>query len=535
MAGFSAIIGGSEGNSAKLHALIQTASYRGGAEALQGHNWAFALQQRASNSEHLLVTSERITAILGWPYRIVAGQSVALSAVWLDQQRFDQDTLDQIFGQYILFQLDCQTGELLLQRDALGGYPAHVMAQDNAIYLASDICQLAAVSSSPVTLNRSAVQRLHQFGLLGWQGLSLYSGISLVPPGVIQRFSSAHTLTLSSPDRARLLHHFDADSADHNSAQITSVTALRHSCAQAFAGKPGLCLSGGMDSGLLALIASDLGAKFRAYSAVFPGFQADESQAIERLQRHLGFKTHAIMLSDFRAEEGYERLCALSDYPVFPATFIATSMARLMAADGLTHLIDGNGGDELFEWPLQSLSTCEFSWRNFFKIVGIIVSSIRQRGFSSQDYLSLRHMMKRLLLGRTNKTLQSRLQAAQRMLGSSDESPFYLAAEQQIARLGLEVRSPLRDAYLIQAVLPFMPIAAWCGGQRRALQHKLCLALSNNEINLKREQKVNFNEFALLPGEKTHALLGQARVQNFAGLVPRFLAFKQTQGIKLNE
>ncbi len=534
MAGFSAIIGGVGNQTAQLQKLSHAAAYRGWGDTLHGLNWAFSLQQRAPIPEHLFVSKERITAILGWPYRVVAGQSVALSATWLDQQRFDQATLDQIFGQYVLFQLDRQSGELLLQRDPLGAYPVHVMVQADTIYLASDICQLAAVRSAPLALNLNALQRLHQFGLSSWQGQSLYVDIQLVPPGVLQRFL-VPTLTLQSPDRTRLLKHFDDELVDQSTVVTNSLAALKLSCTQSFSGKSGLLLSGGMDSSLLALLASQSDSDYQAYSAIFPGFKADESQVIEQLTRVLSIKTQAFELSHFRAENDYERLCALSDYPAFPGSFIATSLACVMVKDGLSHLIDGNGGDELFDWSTQSVSSRARGWRGFFKFAVTIANLIWQRGFSSQDYVPLRHLIKRVVMRRINNPLQRSEQAAQRILGSSDESPFYLAVEQQIARLGMEVRSPLRDAYVIQAILPFMPQAAWRGGQRRALQSQLCSALSHNQINLKREQKVNFNEFALLSGEKTHALLGQARLQNFANLVPRFLAFKQSQGIKLNE
>ena len=537
MAGLVAILGPIALHRAKLPEMLHAADYRGKADIYTGADACIGIQQRTRRSGQVFASSLGVSGFLGWPYRIEAGKAIALSAEWLARNPLQNVAcLDEIYGQYILFQLDRASGELYLLRDQLGSYPMHVMVQGDSIYLASDICQLAVALVRAPGLNLQALRNLHQHMHLNWRGPALYSEVALVPPGVLQCFSTPQRFTLNWPNRAQFLATFDSAASNQNQAISASLDALRISCAQAFAPNSALSLSGGMDSSLLALLAKDQHLPLQPYSAVFPGFKADESSAIDALVQALGVTTRKVELGKFQARESYEALCELSDYPVYPATFVATTLARLMATDGAEYLIDGNGGDELFDWPLLGLIARARGWRDFAHAASALVTSIhRRKNFNATDYPVVRHLLKRLVLGRINSPSQSAAITATRLLASSDESLFYLAGEQQIARLGLEVRSPFRDAYVIRQILPFMPSAAWHGGQRRALQSQLCAALSDGQLRLVREKKVNFDEFALMPGETTHALLGTARYQQFADLVPRFLAFKQTQGIKLHE
>ena len=517
--------------------MLRAADYRGTAEIHSGVNWCMALQQRKKRAEQFFASNGRISGFLGWPYRIEANKAQAVTAEWLDQNPLQNCALlHEIFGQYILFQLDRESGELYLLRDALGSYPMHVMVKDDAIYLASDACQLSAALGQVPSLSLTALRTLHQDMHLNWHGPALYSEFRLVPPGALQCFSTPEKFVLKQPDREQFLQTFDGATPLQSEAIAASLDALRISCVQAFAPNSALSLSGGMDSSVLALVAKDQLLPLQPYSAVFPGFKADESSAIDALVQALGVPTRKVELVKFQARDSYEALCELSDYPVYPATFMATTLARLMAKEGAEYLIDGNGGDELFDWPMLSVVTRTLGWGGFARAAWALMASIgRRRKLNASDYPVARHLLKRLIFGKINSPTQSAVNAAKRLLGSSDENLFYLAGEQQIAKLGLEVRSPFRDAYVIKQILPFMPFAAWHSGQRRALQSQLCSLLSNGKLQLVREKKVNFDEFALMPGEVTHALLGKARYQQFADLVPRFLAFKQSQGIKLNE
>ena len=517
--------------------MLRAADYRGEAEIHSGINWCIALQQRKTRKEQIFVSDQRISGFLGWPYRIEGSTPQAITAEWLARHPLQNYlSLHEIYGQYILFQLDRDSGKLYLLRDALGSYPMHVMVKGDSVFLASDTCQLSAALEHKPHLNLDALSALHQDMRLSWRGPGLYNEFSLVPPGVLQCFSTSEKFVLNQPDRAQFLETFDSAILTQNHAITTSLVALGISCGQAFTPNSALSLSGGMDSSLLALVAKNQGNEFRAYSAVFPGFNADESNAIDALVQALGLATQKVELVKFQARESYEELCQLSDYPTYPATFVATKLARLMVSEGAEFFIDGNGGDELFDWPLLGLVARARGWRGFAHTAWALMASIsRRRKFNGTDYPVARHWLKRLIFGKINRPTHSAVVTAARLLGSSDESAFYLAGEQQIARLGLEVRSPFRDAYVIKQILPFMPLAAWHKGQRRALQSQLCSALSNGKLHLAREKKVNFDEFALMPGETTHALLGKARYQQFADLVPRFLAFKQKQGIKLND
>jgi asparagine synthetase B (glutamine-hydrolysing) len=534
MAGFAAIIGASASASQWLEKLCEAAAYRGAATCLLGENWAFASLQRLRTSLRSQIDPERITVLLGWPYRVIDGVSVPLDVSWLHARLFDDALLTQIYGQFLLMQLDRQTGEFMIARDALGGYPAHCMMLGDCIAIASDVQQLASISAEPIALNLASVRHMHQQHRLSWRTPELYHGVRLLPPGVMQRFAPDQPIVLRAPVRDAMLQGF---ATEQNLEATTAIArcqlALQQTCAQAFAEQVWLLTSGGMDSATLALSAKALGRELSIASAVFPGHAADESVAIKKLAAHLAVAPKLIDMSDKRASETYPALCQLSDYPLFPASFIGCGLGQHFAESGAWYVVDGNGGDELFEWHIASLAGASKGWRAAFFAWRMLFKLTKKQGWSAEIRSAARHLLKRCLTMSVATPSLSNVDLAKRMLGSSDDFSYYLAAEQSFAKLGLEHRSPFRDRYLIEQVLRLMPAASWLGGKRRALQALLCQVLSNGVICLKREQKVNFDAFATLVGSEEDMLLGRPEQRNFANQMPIFVQQKQQEGIAL--
>ncbi|MGH2981314.1 MAG: asparagine synthase-related protein, partial [Solirubrobacterales bacterium] len=146
----------------------------------------------------------------------------------------------------------------------------------------------------------------------------------------------------------------------------TAVTGLRGRLASAVErrsrdGPTGVLLSGGIDSSAVAGVAAELsagdGAGPRAYSAVFPLHpRADESRLIDSL-------VTSLRLEGVRIEvEGGSPLGGSLDYlaeyqlpPSSPNLFFWIPLLRRARADGVTALMDGEGGDEVMGTPYYLL------------------------------------------------------------------------------------------------------------------------------------------------------------------------------------
>lgn len=126
------------------------------------------------------------------------------------------------------------------------------------------------------------------------------------------------------------------------------------------AGASGVLLSGGLDSAVVAATAVGAGPGMASYSLVFPEHaEVDERERIERVAAELGLETNLVPFRGgelLPAAETFVREWKLP--PASPTLAIQLPLLRTAAADGVTTLLDGQGGDELFGAPLYLLADC---------------------------------------------------------------------------------------------------------------------------------------------------------------------------------
>lgn len=116
--------------------------------------------------------------------------------------------------------------------------------------------------------------------------------------------------------------------------------------------KVGSSLSGGMDSSaIVCTIKKYFGDKindFNTFSAVFPGFEKDESKYIKEVIDHTGFKNYTVTPNPESFLENFEKLMYHQEEP-FGSSSIAAQfeVMRLAKQHQTTVLLDGQGADEV--------------------------------------------------------------------------------------------------------------------------------------------------------------------------------------------
>jgi hypothetical protein len=386
---------------------------------------------------------------------------------------------------------------------------------------ASDIRQLAAMRADALRPRALALRLQHQHMRLPWDE-PLYRSIHLHAPG----FSCIDNSNNKSQvlDIAKILPNFSTARTPPSLSLIAELVQ-RNLKVIATQGKLAIALSGGMDSALLALCAARAGISTTLISCVFPGLRCDESAAISELSSWLDQPVQRIeMGAQDRFERYQSELFDATDYLPFPAYHTGMRVAKLAHQLGTDIVLDGSGGDELFDWSLLDAVQTAQCWPHW---QSLLAGVFRQGGPARR--LALRHGVKRLLLGYWRRTINAPLSASGRLLNPGLIRAFYLAGEQINANHGVQLYSPLRDLGLIQALSPYLPWASARSGQRRGLQASLIAMLSDAKIHRRREQKINFDEIAAVPQPPREELvidLGKAAIENFAGLVPHFLHYQ---------
>ncbi len=127
----------------------------------------------------------------------------------------------------------------------------------------------------------------------------------------------------------------------------------------------GASLSGGIDSSTIAYFVNQQhkGNLFKTFSAVFPGFEKDESRFIKELSEQFHLDNYAVTPTSAGFLHDFEKLCYHQEEPFASSSIYAQyKVYELAAANNVKVLLDGQGADEILggytkyiHWYLQEL------------------------------------------------------------------------------------------------------------------------------------------------------------------------------------
>ena len=127
----------------------------------------------------------------------------------------------------------------------------------------------------------------------------------------------------------------------------------------------GTSLSGGLDSSAIVGVINNLitTENYKSFSAVFPGFEKDESRQIEAVAAAFGLDDYTIAPSAEMMVNAFEKLCYHQEQPFGSAgIYTQYEVCRLAGKHETKVLLDGQGADELLggyaryiHWYLQEL------------------------------------------------------------------------------------------------------------------------------------------------------------------------------------
>ena len=535
-----AIVGHCAESALLLRRGAEAAPARGSVQGFWQNEHAAMLYQGLDAEQEFCVTDHYVCIVLGWPYQhnVSSDQLIRLSAKDLIRQyalnqAFD---LEGIFGQYTIALFCRRQARLHVVRDIFGSLPLHwAQAAWGSIH-ASDIRQVSAALGAPLTLSLVSLSAYQQQLSLPASS-DLYIGIHQHAPGTCASFSANGSIVRGATLSANmLLSGFASQKTPADAVERLTVAVSNSINICQFRATSAISLSGGMDSALIALAAMAMAKNTGkiapiGVSCVFPGLGCDESAKISRLIGITQSAHETIICREPRFAHWQQRLFLTTDYVPFPAGQIGLQVAQRAKQMGCTQLLDGNGGDELFDWNTLDLAQMATHPRDYGQLMRALLKSD-----SGLNVLALRHLIKRVFLGRWAQSARDPMAVCLKMLSPSLSRAFYLAAEQVASSAGIALYSPLRDLRILKLVLPWLPGAAFQAGIRRGLQSNMVYQLSGGSIRLKRNEKVNFDEFAQVPFDTADAFglpdLGPGKLANFAGLMPKFLKHKvEVEGV----
>lgn len=279
------------------------------------------------------------------------------------------DCLQRFDGMFAFAIWDEATRQLFAARDRFGEKPLYYYYNGTELLLASEMKALWA-AGVPKNWNHllllSYLANGHTQNAVD-ASLTFYKDIWCIPPG--------HYATYHQPSNALYVQlYWDLDKQQQQHISSTeAVDQLRHLLQTSIRRRlrsdvpTGTSLSGGLDSATLAaLIAGETESlppswSHQAFTAGFPSFEKDESQAAATVAQQLQLQHHIVTPTLDSFLNDWEQLCYYQEQPFGSASVYAQyKVMELARQQGVTVLLDGQGADEILagytkyvHWYLQ--------------------------------------------------------------------------------------------------------------------------------------------------------------------------------------
>ena len=347
-------------------------------------------------------------------------------------------------GMYAAAVYDSRAGEVVLARDPLGIKPLYLLDADEYFAFASEI-RAFEVLDVPMERDPAGLAAFLMLGCVPSPGTHIKRVHALEPGQRIcisgNEFSAVRGFDIGQMCReAAQVRQPDAESLKG----IIRDSVRRHMVSDA---PIGLFLSGGIDSGTIAGVASEVtGADVRAITIGVPGHPLDETARARLTARQYGLKLTEISLSQQDFERDVAHFFQHLDLPSRDGfnTYVVSKAAR---QGGLTVALSGTGGDELF----AGYDT--FRWIPFFGQINRIVHAFGKPGRSSGSRML--KLMSRRSGGWRVAELMLRPEADRRIAYLAYRGLF-------VGRYLEDLLQPELSTYAQQAFERYMDDSAWC-------------------------------------------------------------------------
>ena len=261
--------------------------------------------------------------------------------------RLHESMLSRLRGAFALVVWDRRRREGILAVDQLGARSLFYRRAAGSFVFATDVCELLPLLDRAPPPSESALVRWLVDGVQ-IPDETLFSGIDRLPGGHLLRLGGG------TPRRERYWAPvyrtpLPLDSAaSAASLRGAAERSVARSCAR---GRPvGVLLSGGLDSTSVAAFAHGRRERVAAYSASFPHHpRTDERDLIAERARFLGLTTAFVSFrhgGTLPATLRYLETWRVP--PASPNLFFHEPLLSLAGSEGITTMLDGQGGDELF-------------------------------------------------------------------------------------------------------------------------------------------------------------------------------------------
>lgn len=274
-------------------------------------------------------------------------------------------------GMWGLAIVDWIARRVVLSRDRLGIKPLYLSRFEKGLAFASEITPLLGLPGAMRGINEAALRDFLIAGRVDHNDATFFDGIYAAPTGCSIEWPLRRSTSMEFI--AKATRYWQPKSGwieqDATGGETDAAAAIRDTLAASVRAHltgdvdVGSCLSGGIDSSAIVMLAHQLSHTATQWSqhtftATLPGSPLDEARyAAMVLEAAPQLRGHTVSPSGDALLTDIDRLIAAQEQPFgSPSIYMQWEVMRLANQTGVKVLLDGQGGDELFcgyegYWP----------------------------------------------------------------------------------------------------------------------------------------------------------------------------------------
>jgi len=285
---------------------------------------------------------------LGWVFKTATDTEVLLKAY----QQFGKDCLSKFNGMFAFAIYDTKKHSLFLARDRVGIKPLYYVHFDNKIIFASEIKALRIIPRLNFSTNQQSLFDYLVFNRTDVHDETFVNEIKRLPKGHWGEFHNGELKLTSWWDAGKYIQSSNDDSLDSILSTIEQILISSVQLRMRSDVPVGSCLSGGLDSSILIGILSRnkwIDHDFPTFTASFPDYPFDETHYVDALNKKYPFINHRIYPNGENAYKDLKDFIYTNDEPTTgPSFYSQYELLKSVKQNGVTVLLDGQGGDESF-------------------------------------------------------------------------------------------------------------------------------------------------------------------------------------------
>jgi asparagine synthase (glutamine-hydrolysing) len=322
-----------------------------GVRSVSGRQSAASIAASAS-SAHLYHTDGLTIAIWGQPGLMDKDRGLLATPEGIAKTLADQwrnkraEVLTNLSGTFSLCILDDDAAEAVLATDRMGIYPVSYQLSRQTLVFGSTADSIIMHPSLEPEIAPQSLYNYVYFHMVPGPG-TIYEGQNRLLPGEYLMYRKGQVETRKYWD----MQFHESERRPFQELRENFIDVLRSSVRAAVGGeKVGAFLSGGTDSSTIAGILGEVtGQPAQTYSIGFDASGYDEMAYARIAARHFGTRHQEYYVTPDDIVTAIPQVAAVFDQPFGNSSAIPSFYcARMAKADGLSRMLGGDGGDELF-------------------------------------------------------------------------------------------------------------------------------------------------------------------------------------------